>query len=376
MIFWNLIEDRGEEGKHMEHVPVGKYPRFNKKGKIRVGIPRALIYYKFQALWETFFKSLGAQVIVSSPTSKPIKNLGVRHAPDEDCYNSKLYYGHLMSIKDKVDCFFIPRLGSDHPVHVGCPKFISLAEVIHSMYPDLPPIIMPYYSKAKSNHGRLRLLSIAFSIGWVFTKNPIKILRALFRAVAAQKVYKTSFWLTNEELERWKRGEIEVNDHPKLRDGEQPLRVALAAHSYVMNDPFASLNIRKKLAAHGVSLITSEQLPREIVKAQMDKLDYNFYFEYEREILGTALYFIEDKSVDGIVQICTFCCGPDSIAGEMALQYSKRDPQVPLLQLTFDELTGEAGLNTRIEAFTDMLRRRQLQRRQKKFQSHSHTLAA
>ncbi|NHJ48701.1 MAG: hypothetical protein FK733_13030 [Asgard group archaeon] len=89
----------------------------------------------------------------------------------------------------------------------------------------------------------------------------------------------------------------------------------------------------------------------------MKKLKFDLYFDYEREILGTIMHFLESKTVDGIIHILIFSCGPDSIAGEMASQFSKRDPLVPLLQLVFDELTAETGLKTRLEAFTDMLRR-------------------
>lgn len=333
----------------------------NKKKRVpRIGIPRALYYYIYYPMWSTFFKEIGCKVVVSSPTSKTIKDLGVRHAPDEDCYNTKLYYGHVISLKDKVDYYFIPRLGSDHPVHVGCPKFISLADVIRSMYPELPEIIRPYYSQAKSHHGPLRFFFICLSIGFRFTKNPVKIIRAMNKAVRAEKEFKQSLTVSLEKLKLWETGKLEINAPPEIKEGEPVVKVALAAHSYILNDPYASINIRDKLQKHGVSLITSQQLPRSLVKEQMDRLDYNFYFEYEREILGTILYFLQHKTADGIIHINTFCCGPDSIAGEMASQYSKKEPEVPLLQLTFDELTGEAGLNTRIEAFIDMLKRRQL----------------
>ena len=74
--------------------------------KIKVGIPRALLYYKFYTMWTTFFEELGAEVIVSPKTNKILKDVAVSIAPDEDCYSSKLYYGHVMALKDKVDCFF------------------------------------------------------------------------------------------------------------------------------------------------------------------------------------------------------------------------------------------------------------------------------
>lgn len=326
-------------------------------------------------MWSTFFEKVGAEVVISPKTNTKIKTLGVRYAPDEDCYNCKLYYGHVMALKDKVDYIFIPRLGSDHPIHVGCPKFISLAEVIHSMYPDLPEIINPYYSQAKAHHGKFRLLVLAFQVGWKFTKNPLKILLALLTAVKAQREAKKTSHISTKKLHQWEQGKISFTSDSQSSDNtnaKRSLKVALAAHRYVIHDDYASLNIYKKLRERGIDVITSEQMPPEIIQDEMSKLDYNFYFEYEREILGTILCFLRSKTVDGIIHINTFSCGPDSIAGEVASQFAKRLNSVTLLQLTFDELTGEAGLNTRLEAFIDMLNRK----RKKKCPSPFPTLAA
>ncbi|NHJ87567.1 MAG: hypothetical protein FK734_19050 [Asgard group archaeon] len=106
-----------------------------------------------------------------------------------------------------------------------------------------------------------------------------------------------------------------------------------------------------------MDIITSEQMPRVLINKPMKKLNFELYFDYEREILGTIMHFLESKTIDGIIQIMIFSCGPDSIAGELATQFSKRDPVIPVLQLVFDELTAETGLRTRIEAFVDMLRK-------------------
>ena len=326
---------------------------------MKVGIPRALIYYKFFPMWITFFQELGVKVIVSPETTKPIKAEAIKIAPNEDCYSTKLYFGHVMSIKDKVDYLFVPRFGSDHKTNVGCPKFIALAEVLKSMFPDLPPIIMPFYSTAKNGHGKKRLIHLVFSIGFKFTKNPFRIIKAAKKAFREQKLHNENLILNEETLKKWEQTEYLFNTSLKLKESEKPLKIALAGHSYVLNDGIASLNIKKTLSEYGVDFITSEQVPRNLIEKQMDKLDYNLYFEYEREILGTIMYFLENKSIDGIIHLIIFSCGPDSIVGEMAARFSQRNPSVPLLQLTFDELTSETGLMTRIEAFLDLSIRRQ-----------------
>ncbi len=323
----------------------------------RVGIPRALIYYKFAKMWEKFFNELGAEIIISPLTNKKIKSDSTRLAPNEDCYSTKLFFGHTMAIKDQVDYLFIPRFGSENKDSVGCPKFIGLAEVLRSMFPDLPPIIMPHYNMAKGRDGKLSFFIKAYKVGLYFTKNPFKIIKAFKLALREHKQYKLELIIDEESLLKWEQSVLSLNDPPIIEENERMLKIALVGHSYVINDPFASLNIRKILQNHGVDLITSEQMPRNLIERQIDKLNFALYFDYEKEILGTIMHFIESKTIDGIIHIMVFSCGPDSIAGEMASQFSKRDSKIPLLQLVFDELTAEAGLRTRIEAFIDMLRR-------------------
>jgi predicted nucleotide-binding protein (sugar kinase/HSP70/actin superfamily) len=323
----------------------------------RVGLPRALIHFKFAKMWEIFFKKLGAEIVISPLTTKKIKDESVRLAPNEDCYSTKLYFGHTMDIKDKVDYLFIPRFGSENKSCVGCPKFIGLAEVLRSVFPELPPIIMPHYNVAKSRDGKLSFFLKAYKVGLIFTKNPFRIIKAFKLAMKEHKQYKKELIIDVDALQKWEQSVLTLNDPPIIKENERMLKIALVGHSYVINDPFASLDIRKILQNHGVDVITSEQMPRNLIESQLEKLNFPLYFDYEKEILGTIMHFIESKTIDGIIHIMVFSCGPDSIAGEMATQFSKRDPTIPLLQLVFDELTAEAGLRTRIEAFIDMLRR-------------------
>ena len=323
----------------------------------KVGIPRALIYYKFSEMWKTFFKELGAEVVISPETTKKIKADSVVAAPDEDCYSTKLYFGHTMALKNKVDYLFIPRFGGSHKTFVGCPKFIGLAEVLRSLFPDLPEMIMPHYNRAKEGDSKVNFLTKAYKIGLKFTKNPFRIIGAIRKALRVQKDYYRSLIIDEETLHKWERSEILLNDPPFINNYDRQLKIALVGHSYVLNDPYSSMNIRLILQEHGVDLITSEQMPRNLIDKQLSKFDYELYFDYEREILGTIMHFIESKTVDGIIHLMVFSCGPDSIAGEIAARVSKRDPAIPLLQLVFDELTAETGLRTRIEAFIDMLRR-------------------
>lgn len=52
---------------------------------MKIGIPRAMLYYRDGALWQTFFQTLGHEVVLSRPTDREILELGIRYAIDEAC---------------------------------------------------------------------------------------------------------------------------------------------------------------------------------------------------------------------------------------------------------------------------------------------------
>ncbi|NHJ33155.1 MAG: hypothetical protein FK732_09845, partial [Asgard group archaeon] len=291
-----------------------------RRRKRRVGIPRGLLYYYFDAMWEGFFKALGAEVVLSSQSNKKIKDDGVLETLDDECYSTKLFHGHVLNLADKeLDYLFVPRFASRNKQEVGCPKFVALADVLQHTKENLPPIIGPYYSTSREKHGFWRLVRIIFDIGFKFTKNPIRIIYAALKSLRDHRRSKKEKIQSEEILKKWERSEILLNDPPNNDNGDEILKVALVGHSYVINDSFASLDVRKKLQELGVDIITSEQMPRNLLKRQLLRLsmknyglefpepeklskkelekqfvgknDY-LYFEFEHEIVGTAMHFL------------------------------------------------------------------------------------
>ena len=43
---------------------------------MRIGIPGALPYYQYYPMWQTFFEELGAEVVVSPPTTQAMLTEG------------------------------------------------------------------------------------------------------------------------------------------------------------------------------------------------------------------------------------------------------------------------------------------------------------
>ena len=92
-----------------------------------------------------------------------------------------------------------------------------------------------------------------------------------------------------------------------------------------------------------------------------DSKDIFWYFSHT--ILKTASYIFQGhRPVDGIIHVTAFGCGPDFLVNRL-LEGEAKKHDLPFLTLTIDEQSGQSGVLTRLEAFCDMVRRRQRQRR-------------
>jgi predicted nucleotide-binding protein (sugar kinase/HSP70/actin superfamily) len=75
-----------------------------------------------------------------------------------------------------------------------------------------------------------------------------------------------------------------------------------------------------------------------------------------RECIGEAVMATKE-GFDGAIQIFPMGCMPEIVCKALLPTISK-DKNFPILTLVVDEMTGEAGYITRIEAFLDLLERR------------------
>ena len=117
------------------------------------------------------------------------------------------------------------------------------------------------------------------------------------------------------------------------------------------------MKIFDKLEALNVGAVTAENLTFEQTTEGIMTIGTNIYWANEHEMTGAAGHYLKDNSIDGIITITAFGCGPDSLMIEKIARAAKQYKK-PHLNLTVDEQTGEAGFVTRIEAFVDMLYRK------------------
>jgi len=327
---------------------------------LRVGVPRALLYYHYYPMWRAFFEGVGAEVVVSRPTDKGILDQGVGAALDEICLPVKMFFGHVLDLRGRADFIFVPRIVSVEERAYTCPKLMGLPDMVRAALTDLPPLLTPTINLTKHPRSALKA---AFATGRPFTANPFRIARAYRRSLAELRRFHalTQAGLTATEalaaLDGHEPGQEAQADPSGLGPSGRRLILAVVGHRYNIHDRYVTMDLLRRLVRMGVRVRTPEMAPEAEVRRQAARLRKPLFWTYEREILGAAYYYASQADVDGIINVASFECGPDSMVDELVVHHLRRqDRAVPLLRLTLDEHTGEAGLVTRIEAFTDMIR--------------------
>ena len=152
----------------------------------------------------------------------------------------------------------------------------------------------------------------------------------------------------------------------------KPLRVGIVGEIYTTIDTDTSFNIQERLGDMGVEvsrpvtisgwiiehiLKGSLHLPRDLRYVEAAKPYLGAMIGgHAQETVGNTVLFAKD-GYDGIIQIYPLTCMPEIVA-ESILPTVERDCGIPVLTLIIDEMTGEAGYMTRVEAFVDLLEKR------------------
>ena len=115
-----------------------------KKVGITIGLPRALLYYRYRVFWETFFQELGFEIVVSEPTNREILEQGAALAIDEACLSLKVYLGHVAALVGKCDFILIPRISNFGRHRNMCTRFEALPDLTRHVFRDRRLQILSY----------------------------------------------------------------------------------------------------------------------------------------------------------------------------------------------------------------------------------------
>jgi predicted nucleotide-binding protein (sugar kinase/HSP70/actin superfamily) len=324
---------------------------------LRIGIPRALYYYRYFPLWNTFFERLGFEVVVSRPSHRSLVEEGFKFADDDTCIPIKMAYSHTLNIKGQVDFLFIPRLLSLELGTCFCPRLAGLPEMLRYSIPNLPAILSPYVDERYRN---TRLIRSLVEMGSILKKSSKEIKQAYQKGEEAFQWFRKKMARGENFPDLF--GKFEKENGFSQRD-DSKRRIAVVGHPYCLYDPYFNFNLLKILREAKATIYTQEMVSSEEIDSKIQELGKDIYWTSGREILGASLHYLQSDRVDGLIYLTCFSCGIDSMIEPLVRHKVKEYGDKLYLCLMIDEHTGPTGVLTRVEAFLETMERKITNRR-------------
>ncbi len=299
--------------------------------KKTIGIPKALLYYRYKILWKYYFEYLGYNIIYSKPTTKEILEIGKKLSVDESCISSKIFLGHVYDLINKCDYILIPRVCNYGKEEKVCVKFNAIYDIINNLFPSIN-IIDYNIENTKKLPESLSLIKLGIKL----TKKPFKTIISYYKSKIKEKNY---LLIKNKKQE-----EISQSNKSKL---------LIISHPYTVYDNYIGLPIISLLKKYNFDLLYSDRLDRKTSRKYAKKLSPSLYWTYSKEAIGSISYYKE--KIDGIIFLTSFPCGPDSLVNELMI---RKIINIPTLNILIDEFNSFAGIETRIESFIDIIKKK------------------
>lgn len=307
---------------------------FVKKKNYTVGIPMAFSVYTMWPLYSWFFHELGIEI----KRSQTIEHDGIARTEGSYCFPAEIAHGAVQSIfNENADFIFVPHFRDldsyEKDIHANfCPITQSLPYYIKKAFPDIPPekFIMPVVS---FKYGFEKALEGFLALSEQLEVSPAEIKRAF--TIAKEK--------QDEFLRRY--AEMGKTALEEARAADRPV-IALLGRPYNAFTKDANMGIPLKFTSRGYSIVPFDMLP-----FQNTEIFSNMYWYYGQQDMKASAFLKNEDNIF-ITYISNFSCAPDSFM----LHYVKWFMGIkPFLVLELDSHSADAGVDTRVEAFLDII---------------------
>lgn len=339
---------------------------------------------------KVLFEGLGIEYIVPPTSTKNTLEIGSIYSPDEVCLPFKIMIGnYIESIEMGADTVLIT--GSCGPCRFG--EYCELQQrILRGLGNDIKFIVVDEPSKIgikeflnrlgevskespKSTINKVNALNMA-----VRAINLIDNVEKQCRFLAGYEKQKGSFSkiLKNAKAEaietKGARETIKVLEHYNsliktvpIDNTKNPIKIAIIGEIYTIIDSLSNMYIEDVLMNLGVStsrmlypswwvrntVLSALKLKRGEVYKEAKKYLKLCIGGHAQECVGEAIVNAK-KSFDGLIQIFPVGCMPEIVSKAILPDIEKRY-DIPILSLVVDEMTGDAGYFTRVEAFLDLI---------------------
>ncbi len=345
--------------------------------------------YSYLAL-KWLVENMGHECIVPPEPSSRTLDLGVRYAPEFACIPFKILMGTYLEVAEK-GAEVILTSGGMGPCRAGL-YWVMHQYILDELNTGVKVVAFePPLCDLKDFLKKLRWVR---KTGGLSAKEFVQVLRITWDKIKAIdevemlsheiRPYETNRGETTRRL--WQALEMldTANNQAEIEDAMQeglkllrevsqdrsrnPLKIGIIGEIYVVLEPAANHYIQIMLGEMGVQTDRSIYLTSYTRKNTIVNLEGDI-FEVAKPYLGeapigghgansigeTILY--AKHGFDGVVQLAPFACIPEIVAKSIIPAVSK-DYGIPVLTLFIDEQTGKAGVQTRLEAFVDLLEKR------------------
>jgi len=346
-----------------------------------------------QLAFRTLIEDLEHEAVMPPRPGKRTLDLGVRHSPEFICLPFKVVLGsYLETIEAGAEaglavggigpCRFglygllqqaiLQDLGYDFQLYIFEPPLTDIPDFIRKLH-RLKPRWMSW---------RLLWRTIQKAFAQLEAIDQLERLAHQVRPFEVEKGSTRRAWqlaLAGMAAAR-SREEIETAGHEGRQlltaveqDPERnPLRVGIVGEIYVVLESAVNFDLQTTLGEMGVSaqrsLWLSSWLRHNGLKAGEQDIRAAAR-PYLNEFVGghgvnsigeTRLY--AQAGYDGVIHLGPFSCLPEIVAKEILPRVSQ-DEGIPVMSIFVDEQTGRAGIQTRLEAFVDLLEHRRRNRK-------------
>jgi len=339
------------------------------------------------------FRGIGTRIELGPPLSKKTISLGARYSPEFICTPYKYLLGNMIEMVEA---------GADTLIYVDGPELCrnsTYTQLMRDVLRDLgykANLITTALLDDKVVGIARFLRQLAPDFTWSTVVREIRL--ALKKMSDLDELEQRVQWVRARELTQgsvdkvWEEGLMRIDDAldmaalsrtkrdvlKKINSVQidptlHPVKIATTGEYYAVLEPFFNLDLERELGklgaevhrtlmmsdwAVGMLILEALGFPRKphIDRAAKPYLRWDVSGEGWVTIGQTVIH--AKKGFDGIVETLPFTCIPEITALNILPRVS-RDYNIPIISFIFDEQTGSAGMKTRLEAFVDLLKRRQ-----------------
>ncbi len=338
-------------------------------------------------------RELGVEPVVPPMVSQRTIALGTKVAPEFSCFPLKVNLGNFQEAIE-LGAEAILMAGG-----VGPCRFGYYGEMQREVLKELGYEIEFLMLEAPKTHPRElweqlkkifprhrpQDLKRAISLAWIKAKAIDSFDKIANQVRAIEKIPGTTDYLQQNyyqkidrtdligEIKRYQAdGMAELKAIPVQADFE-PLRIMMLGEIYMVLEPRVNFQLERMLGRMGVVVTRTTYLTdwiyyellmsifkpdwrKGMIKLAKPYLKSGFVGGHGLE---TVAHTVEAgvNNYHGVVQLAPFTCMPEIVAMQV-LPAVVKDLEIPVLSIIIDEHSGEAGIQTRLEAFIDLLRYR------------------